>query len=232
MPSATGNKGEPAGMSEAHLLAPWHVTGRLDEAEARELTELASEDLEFAVLLEEARREAEATISVNEALGTPPQAVWERLERSIAQERRPLSPAWLTGALGTAKTSVSSFLAGFSKPQWQALAAAAVAICVVQAGALVYLSSGDHQPAKYVTASGAKTGAQAKHPAFLVSFSPNATIGEINAVLEDAGAIIVDGPNSDMVYHLSLRDDNVSAKDQTYAKLRSSSVVKLILPEN
>ena len=88
MPSTNGKKGEPEEMSEAHLAAPWYVTGKLGEAEARELEELAKEDPEFALMLEEAKREAQADIALNESLGKPPPAVWERIERSIESERR------------------------------------------------------------------------------------------------------------------------------------------------
>ena len=86
MPSAMENDGAPSGMSEAHLLAPWHATGQLDEAEMRELDELAKQDPAFARVLQEAKQEAEAAIFLNEALGEPPQAVWERVSRSIELE--------------------------------------------------------------------------------------------------------------------------------------------------
>jgi anti-sigma-K factor RskA len=230
MSSAMGNKGEPPEMSEAHLLAPWYIAGKLDEDEARQIEELAKEDPEFALLLKEASREAEASVSLNEALEGPPRAVWERLERTIEDESRARSQARWSGFLLSAKNSVSGFTAGFTKPQWQLAAAAALAICIVQAGTIIYLTQGGGT-AKYTTASGPKTEARTKSSAFIVSFSDKATIGEISALLDDAGAIIVEGPNSDMIYRLALRSDNVAGKDEAFKKLRSSAVVKLVLPE-
>ena len=88
MCSATGNKGKPRDLSEAQLMAPWYVTGKLDETEAREVEKLAKEDEEFAQLIEEVKREQKASTALNEAMGELPPAVWERLEQSVEQERR------------------------------------------------------------------------------------------------------------------------------------------------
>src|SRR5512137_3009551 len=132
MPSAMGNKVEPGDMSEAHLTAPWYVTGKLDEAEARELEELAKDDTELALIIKEAKREAQADIALNESLGKPPQGVWERIERSVESEKRAAAASRRAGFIAGIKSSVSGFFAGFSAPQWQAVAAAAVAVCVIQ----------------------------------------------------------------------------------------------------
>jgi hypothetical protein len=227
MPSAMGNDGAPSGMSEAHLLAPWYATGQLDEAEMQELDELAKQDPAFARVLEEARQEAEATVLFNEALGKPSQAVWERVGRSIELEEQDRPIPRFTSLIGSFKGTVQGFLEQFAKPQWQTVAAFALAICVIQAGAIVYLSL--EGPAQYAVASGPQ--GAAGHAAFIVSFPDRATIGEIGKALDDAGAVIVDGPNAERLYHLGLRDDTVKAKDQAYQVLRSSEAVKLILPE-
>jgi hypothetical protein len=231
MPSATENNGHPPGMDEAHLLAPWYAAGTLEEAEERELEKLAGEDPELAKLIAEAKLEREAAVSVNEGLGLPSPAVWARLEASIGQNeraRRSLGLAEKARALGA---SISGFLGSLTAPQWQAVAAAAVALCVIQAGAIVYLTGSGTGPSKYQTASGQKGPGIAKRSAFIVSFAENAPIGEIGKALDDAGAVIVEGPNADMLYHIGLREDKLEAKDQAYAKLRSSPLVKLILPE-
>ena len=229
MSSATGNKGGPQDMSEEELLAPWYVTGKLEEAEARELEALAKEDPEFLALLAEAGREQQATAAVNEGLGKPSPAVWERLERSIEHESREEAGAQRASFFEGIKTKVSGFFSGLTMPQWQAIAAAAVAICVVQAGAIAYYAQ-ERQPARYGTASGPASSTAAKR-AFIVSFSQAATMADINALLDDAGASIVDGPSADALYHLAMRDDTVEAKDIAYKKLRASSAVKMVLPE-
>jgi len=215
-------------MSEKELLAPWHVTGKLDEAEARELEALAKEDPEFAALLAEAERERQATAAVNEGLGKPSPAVWQRLERSIEQESRE-ARAQRAGFFEGIKTTVSGFFSGLTIPQWQAIAAAAIAICMIQAGAIAYFVQ-ERQPAKYGTASGPASSAALK-PAFIVSFSQTATMADINALLDDAGASIVEGPSADALYHLALPQDTVEMKEIAYKKLRASPAVKLILRE-
>ncbi len=231
MTSATENNGKHPEMDEAHLLLPWYVTGKLEEAEARELEELAGEDQEFAMLIAEAKRESEAAASVNEALGKPSPDVWARIEKSIGEERQPRSSLPLAERIHGLKAAVSGFFAGFTAPQWQAVAAAAVAICVIQAAAIVYLAGGEGAPSKYRTASGPHTQASTKRAAFLVSFLDNASIADVSKALDEAGVVIVEGPDEDMVYHLGLRNDTLAAKDRAYAKLQSSGAVKLILPE-
>jgi hypothetical protein len=229
MSSAMGNKGEPRDLSEAELLAPWYVTGKLDEAETREVEERAKEDEEFARLINEVKREQKAAAALNEAMGELPQSVWARLEQSVEEERREQSRGRRASFIQSLKTGVSGFFAGFTMQQWQVAAAAAVALCLVQAGAIAYLVQ-NSGPAKYGTASGPKSTAAVK-PAFIVSFSQNATAGEINALLDAAGASIVEGPNADGLYHLAIRNENPEGRDLAYKTLRASAAVKLVLPE-
>lgn len=225
MPSATENHD---GKDEAERLVPWYVAGKLEAGEAREVEELAYHDPEFAKLIEEAKREAEAIATLNEAAGNPSSALWARIEKSVEQERRARAQSWLTARIARLTEAASSFFAGLSMPQWQALAAAAVAVCVVEAGAIAYLAGGDGAPARFHAASGPKAQVQA---AFIVSFKDTATVAEINKALGETGALIVDGPNTDNLYRLGLRNDNVAARDQARAKLLASGLVSLILPE-
>ncbi len=231
MTSPLENNRNPAGMEEKHLLTPWHVTGKLDPEEALELEELAKDDPEFAKLLAEASLEAEATASVNEALGGPSAAVWARIEASVEQEKRAPRASWAAERLASLKDQVSSFFAGLTLPQWQAAAAIAVGLCVVQAGAIAYLADSGSGPATFRVASGPQAQTAAKHAAFIVSFKDGASIGAIGKALDEAGAVIVEGPNEDRLYRLGLRDDSVAAKDRAYAKLQASGVVTEIFPE-
>jgi anti-sigma-K factor RskA len=228
MHSATENHD---GKDKAELLVPWYVAGKLEDDEAREVEELAYSDPEFAKLIEEAKREAEAIATLNEAAGNPSSALWARIEESVEQERQVRSHSWLTDRFAHVTEAVSSFFAGLSVPQWQALAAAAVAICVAEAGAIAYLAGSGGAPATFHAASGPKTQASAVRAAFIVSFKDTATVAEINKALGETGTLIVDGPNTDNLYRLGLRNDNVAARDQAYAKLLASGLVSLILPE-
>ncbi len=228
MPSAMENDGAPPGMSEAHLLAPWYAAGTLHDAERRELEELAGQDPEFAALLADMQREARDTVHLNEMLGNPPNAVWERLTRSMEEEQRP-SRLPLSNFGGSLKETLIRFLGQITNAQWQAVAAFAVALCVVQACAILYLSR-PGETGKFSAASGPVIGGK-DTSAFIVSFQDAARIGEINTALGEAEAVIVDGPNAEGLYHVALRNDTVQARDQAYAKLRSLPAVKLILRE-
>jgi hypothetical protein len=231
MPSAMENNGKSPGMDEAHLLAPWYAAGTLEEAQARELEKLAEEDPELAKLIAEAKLEREADVAVNEALGTPSPAVWARIETSIEQEKRARLSLGLAEKARSLSASISGFLASLTVPQWQAVAAVAVALCVIQAGAVIYLAGGGNAPSEYRPAKGPQAPGTTKRSAFIVSFSEDASIGDVSKALDEAGAVIVEGPNADMLYHIGVREDKLEAKDQAYARLRSSGLVKLILPE-
>ncbi len=227
MPSATDNNGET---EEAQMLAPWYVAGKLEDAETRFVEELAYRDKEFAKLIQEAKQEAEAIASLNEAAGEPSSALWARIEKSVEQDRKQPVRQWLAQRTGGLVDAVSGFFAGLSTPQWQAVAAVAIAICVVEAGTIGYLAGGG-APQKFHVASGPKAEVSPKRSAFIVSFRDTATIAEISKALDEAGTTVVEGPNADMVYRLGLRSDSVEAKDRAYAKLQASGLAKLILPE-
>jgi hypothetical protein len=227
MPSAMDNRD---GMDEAELLAPWYVAGKLEKAEMRLIEELAYRDKEFAKLIQEATQEAEAIGHIDEAAGEPSPALWARIEKSVELERQAQSRQWFQQRTAGLTEAVSNFFAGLTMPQWQAVAAAAVVLCVAEAGTIGYLSSGDTSQ-KFHVASGPKAEVTPKRSAFIVSFRDTATIAEIGKVLDEAGVTVVEGPNADMVYRLGLRSDSVEAKDRAYAKLQASGVAKLILPE-
>ena len=72
--------------------------------------------------------------------GQSPSTLWVRIETSLARERQAQSRLWGTKRAAGLKDAISNFFAGLSAPQWQALAAAAVAICAVEAGAIAYLA--------------------------------------------------------------------------------------------
>ncbi len=162
-------------------------------------------------------------------MGELPRSVWERLEQSVEEERRKQSRDRRAGFIESFKTSVSGFFAGLTMQQWQVAAAMAIAVCFIQAGAIAYLAQ-DSGAAKYGTASGPKSATPVK-PAFIVSFSPDATVSEINALLDAAGASIVEGPNADGLYHLAIRAEPAKGRDLALRTLRASAAVKLVLPE-
>jgi anti-sigma-K factor RskA len=217
-------------MDDARLSIPWYVTGKLDEAERRQIEALAAEDPEFANLIAEAGKEAEAAAAVNRELGEPSPEVWARIERSVEAERRERSRSWLTERIQALKASVTAYFGGFMLPQWQMAAAAAVAVCALEAGAIAYLSNKENP--SFRVASGPQTQAGAKHAAFIVSFSDSASMAAVSKALDEAGAVIVGGPNEDRLYRLALRDDTMDARNRAHAKLEGSGLVTLILPEN
>jgi hypothetical protein len=226
MHSATDNEDK----DEAEMLLPWYVAGRLEGTETHLIEKLACQDKEFAKLIEEARHEAQAIAAAPGKDSSPPAALWARIEKSLEKEEKEQSRQRLAQRTASIKDTISNFFAGLTTPQWQGIAAVAIAVCVLEGGAIGYLAEGS-APAKFQAASGPKTAAAARHSAFIVSFRDAATIAEIGKALSEAGAVVVEGPNADMLYRLGLSDDTVEAKNRAYTKLQSSGLTKLILPE-
>ena len=236
MPSASeNNRAGPPG-DDAYLLAPWYVTGKLENAQMRELDELTLRDPEFARLVEEASLEADATASLLGAIDGPSPAVWRRLEASIEKECRPSLRVRAAGVFSSAGNSIREFFDSFSPSDWRFAAAAVLTICLVQTATIAYLihnSSSDSTAAskKFVAASGPKNGEQAVQAAFIVEFTDTATIGDISALFEDADVSIVEGPLADKVYRVGLRGGNLGRKQSAMEKLRASPIIARVLPE-
>lgn len=230
MSSASENKeGRPPLDGETHLLLPWHVTGQLSRAEAQEMEELAREDPEFARLVKEAELEAKATVSVNNALDPPSPDIWRRLENSIGHKES--AGSRLRQRVSSFKAASRHFFANLTAAEWRLAAAAIMVLCVLQTGAIVYLLSASSNSGKFVAASGPKIHHELPAASFLVEFDEAAKIGEINAVLEKAGAVIVEGPLPDRVYRLGLLDGSLSAKEAALRELRASPVIIRALPQ-
>jgi anti-sigma-K factor RskA len=236
MPSASeNNRAGPPG-DDSYLLAPWYVTGKLDNAEMRELDELTLHDPEFARLIEEAAAEADATASLLGAIDGPSPAVWRRLEASIENESRPSLRVRSAKVFSSAGNSIREFFDSFSASDWRFAAAAVLTICLVQTATIAYLienssSSSTAASKKFVAASGPKSAQSAVKAAFIVEFAGTATIGDISALFEAADVSIVEGPLADRVYRVGLRGGNLEIKQSAMEKLRASPIIARVLPE-
>lgn len=176
--------------AEISMLLPWYAAGTLGVAEARRVAEAIEQDPELAARLAEIREEATETLLLNESLGAPSRRAADKLFAAIDAEQasnpRPYKrkfnlPSWLTEKLARAS------------PRTLLLAAsAATLIIALQAGILIGSISRDPAPG-YRTAS-APDSVITTGPQLLVNFAPSATVADIEAVLKEAGGVIVDGP--------------------------------------
>lgn len=85
------------------------------------------------------------------------------------------------------------------RPAMSPLAAGAMLVAVVQAGALIWLA---HRPAQDYAMRGDGTGGANACPAVLVRLAPQTTVGELTRVLTQAQARVANGPDGANVYRL------------------------------
>jgi anti-sigma factor RsiW len=109
---------------------------------------------------------------------------------------------------------------------WRRAAAAAIVVVVIQAGLLANLYR--QPPDTFRTLGDVATEAMVQ-----VRFSPEATEARIRALLQETGAVFVDGPSASGVYRLRLTTDpaNEEAMDRHVARLRQSGIVEHVARE-
>lgn len=174
---------------EIEELLPWHAAGTLSPAEAERVEAAIAADPELAEQYARALEELAGTIEQNEAVPVPSGRLMAQLMAKIdaePQRRRALSPAlrgWIVGAFERLSPRTLA---------WSAAAAALV--IAVQAG--VIAGGVLHPPAKpaYQTAS-APAAPAAPGAIVLVQFKPNATMAEVDRLLQARQAAIVSGPS-------------------------------------
>jgi hypothetical protein len=225
---------------EIEDLLPWHAAGTLDPREAQEVEAALVRDPELMRRYMLAREELQATVELNEALGQPSPRAAQRLFAVIDAEgvrSAPLSKslaAW-----------IGEFIASLTPRQLAYSAAAAAVVLLAQAGVIGAILLGGGPQATYQTAS-ADNPAEGGSFAF-VRFAPQASAGDIAALLEANKVSIVDGPRPGGLYRVRMaaatpesatqyRDigkapTSEEQREQTIARLRAATgVVSLVVP--
>lgn len=183
---------------EAELLLPWYATDRLAAADAARVEAWLEAHAEARDRLALIREELAETVAANEAAPTPgPGAVDRLMDRVAAEPRRRAGPA-AAGLLAR----LGAWLEALTPQMRGGLVAAGLVLVIAQA-AVIGLMSG-REPATYQSATGG--GAPAAEVEILVAFTPEATAGEISALLSGLGARVVDGPGPDGIFALALAE--------------------------
>jgi anti-sigma factor RsiW len=207
---------------EIEDLLPWYAAGTLAPTEARRVEAALARDPELARSYELVREELVQAISLNEALGAPSGALFERLFQRIEAEapRVPRRLSW--------RARVQAWLAErrvLHSPRALAWAgAAALAVIVVQAGFLAHLAR-DGSGAGFEVASGPSAGAGAG-AVVLVAFTDGATAAQIAALLQARNATIIEGPRAGGIFRLRLPAALASAEvDEVIAEWRQRPAI-------
>jgi anti-sigma-K factor RskA len=217
----TTNPNEERDAAEA--LIPWYATGKLDEPDRRQVEEALMRWPELRESLRLAEEEQAETIAANESLGAPSPRAWARISAAIAAEpRRP--PASARFASSLARLLGLGAEARPTRLAW--IAAAAALVIVAEGGALLALAPW-RSGATYQTATEtAKEGTEV-----LITFVPDARIGEITAFLEARHGSIDEGPRGGM-YRMRFGDKRLSTeeRDALVKDLRAAPIVRMALP--
>lgn len=214
--------------AEISLLLPWYVAGTLSEAESRRVAAAIEADPELARRLEDVRLEASENLLLNESLGAPSRGAADRLFAAIDAEEaanpRAYQPKFsFTAWLSEKKAALSPKTLGFA-------AVAAIAIIAVQAGVIVSSYEGRSGGTVYETATAPASLSEGRQ--VLVSFKPDATVGEIDALLREIGGTIIEAPFEGSLYKVRIgpADLDQAGFDRVINTMRQRPAVSFVAP--
>jgi len=185
---------------EIEALLPWHAAGTLTRREAQKVEQALAADADLAAQYATIREDLAETIVANETLGAPSARAMQKLMADIEADASSARRARRSFNLGA---WLSETLSSFS-PRTLAWSATAAALAVVlQAGLLAGMfvserqGGGLYDTASYhdVTKSVPESGTY-----FMMRFSPEASVADVNKLLETYEMAIADGPKAGGVY--------------------------------
>jgi hypothetical protein len=189
---------------EIEALLPWHAAGTLSRREAQKVEQALAADAELAAQFETIREDLSETIVANESLGAPSARAMQKLMADIEADASTARRARSSFNLGA---WMSEKLSSFS-PRTLAWSGTAAAVAIVlQAGLLAGMFVADRQggtlfdTASYhdVTKSVPESGTY-----FVMTFAPQASIADVNKLLDSHKMAISDGPKPGGVYTVRL----------------------------
>lgn len=197
---------EPQDVEE---LLPWYVTGRVSREEARGIEAALKTMPDLADKLTQAQRERDAVARAAETIEPPPPETLQNLLQQVETTRQ-IRPA----RVETVGQPGGWLADAFSRNLvWQgAFAAASVAVIALGIALYAQPTSNSFE----VASNSASNINGAGSPTLLVTFQPDATAGQITALLTELDAVVADGPKPDGAYVIHLpRADDVAAAMST-----------------
>jgi anti-sigma-K factor RskA len=212
---------------EIEALLPWYVAGKLDANGRARVERYIEAHPEVKAHVALAREEADATIASNEAIAAPGRRALDRLRASVAAAPRRQTAA---GLLTQISDRFADWLSGFAPPRLALAGAVAALLIALQAAAIGLLIMERATAPAYQTAGGEETSGGGFQ--LLVTFSPEATIGDIGDLLKRLDATVTDGPKAGL-YRLRFPGAKEGDEDRKAAieALKQSGIVTAVLPE-
>ena len=183
---------------QIETLLPWYVTGKLSAAERQKVDQYIATNSDKALQLELIQQERLETVLQNEATGLPTSGGIDRLMTRLDIDFGPDKSNSESNWLNTIWADITS---AFQKPAMQFAGIAAALVIVLQSVSLGVLVQNNAPGSKFTTASGPIT-TRTGGITMLVTFTPQATAGQISKLLEETGGAIVNGPLAGEFYHI------------------------------
>jgi anti-sigma factor RsiW len=213
--------------SEIEMLLPWHAAGTLNARDAKRVEDALASDPDLARQYAAIREEYAETIGLNESLGAPSARAMTKLFAAIEGE-----PARKASMSLNIASRFSGFFARLS-PRTLAWSASLGALALLlQAGVIGAVLMKNQQPASFQTASLSTDGPITRSlgpeaPRALVRFAPDARVSDINALLDNYQASIVDAHGG--MFRLQFGTRAMSKEDiaTLMNKLKGEKIVNL-----
>jgi hypothetical protein len=220
--------------SEIEMLLPFHAAGTLNARDARRVDEALASDPDLARQYAVIREEYAETIHLNESLGAPSARAMQKLFAAIDGE--PVRKPSLSTNLSA---RISEFFTRLS-PRTLAWSASLGAVALLLQAGVIGAVLMKNQTASFQTASLSlnQTAAPLTRdigapvpPRALVRFAPDARMSDINTLLDNYQASIVDGAKGG-IFRLQFGSRSLS-KDEVaslMSKLQGEKIVNLAVP--
>jgi len=210
----------PGSMSrrdEMEMLLPFYLNGTLESEELAEVEAWLNSDPEAPAALREAEAEFSGTHASNEAIRVPADAL-SRFSSALDGVAGPARSASAPSLAARLWQRVMGVPAGVA---WAA-AAAAVALLLVQAVMEPGGGGGDFEVAG--------SGDPADLPFALVTFRPEAAIGDINEFLSGNGAVVISGPAAGGVFRIAIPASTPAEYDRLVGLIAAQPFAETVLP--
>ena len=212
--------------SEIEMLLPWHATGALNARDAKRVEDALASDPDLARQYAAIQEEYAETIGLNESLGAPSARAMTKLFAAIDGE-----PARKASMSLNITSRFSGFFARLS-PRTLAWSASFGALALLLQAGVIGAVLMKNQPASFETASLSTDGPITRSlgpeaPRALVRFAPDARVADINALLDNYQASIVDAHGG--MFRLQFGTRAMSKEDiaTLMNKLKGEKIVNL-----
>ncbi len=213
---------------EMAALLPFYITGRLGLRDQMRVEQWINDDPRGRKALENAYADQRASIDANEAINSPPGALGRLLKDIDAEPAQ----AWSNYVGGNMASWIMSWLSVIPSTLTWGAVAALLLVTVVQSSLLI--TRGTDKP--FEIAGGETTGPALENRKGLtafIRFAPNTGIDDISTLLNEAGAMIIDGPRARNAYVIRLREDKnlPPVKDRLANLGKRTDLVHFIAPK-